>query len=151
ETLREEALHHVAEAATQGEEWRLCAVPWDEAVCFVRGGEIAHDVDAGGAGESGRADVDGDENGAALGVGHGAAVVEAGIFVALARLDDLEAVLFESDFYLSGEVEIEVALADAGGAARAQVGAAVSCIEDDDAGALTLRLGCGLCGLRGCS
>ena len=69
-------------------------------------GKIAHDVDAGGAGQAGRADVDRDEDGAALGVGHGGAIVEAGIFVALARLDDLEAVLFESDFYLCGEVEI---------------------------------------------
>src|SRR5580704_5389388 len=58
------------------------------------------------AGETGRTDVHRDEDCAALRVGHGRAIVEAGIFVALARLDDLEAVLFESDFDLRGEVKI---------------------------------------------
>ena len=82
------------------------AIPGNEAVGFGRGWKIAHDVDAGCAGQAGRADVQRDEDGAALRVRHCGAVVKARIFVALARLNDREAILFERDFYLRGEIEI---------------------------------------------
>ena len=81
-----------------------------------------------------------DEDSAALRVGHGGAIVEAGIFVALARLYDLETVLFERDFYLGGEVEIQIAFADAGRAAGTEVGAAVGGVENDDARSRSLGL-----------
>lgn len=84
--------------------------------------------------------MDGDEHGAALCVGHGGAIVEAGIFVPLTCLDHGEAVLFEGDFDLRGKVEIQVAFADAGSAACAEVGAAVSRIKNHNAGTLTLGL-----------
>jgi len=146
--LREEALHHVAEAAAEREKRCLRSIPGNQSVRFRGGREIAHDVDARCAGETGRTDVHRDEDCAALRVGHGGAIVEAGIFVALARLDDLEAVLLESDFDLGGEVKIQIGFADAGCAACAEVGAAVSGIEDYDAGALALRLRGRLCPLR---
>ena len=56
-------------------------------------GRVAHHVDADRAGESGRADVERDEYGAALRVCDCGAVVEGGIFVALARLDDLKSLI----------------------------------------------------------
>src|SRR5580704_4026282 len=56
EALREEALHHVAEAAAEREKRCLRSVPGNQSVRFRGGREIAHDVYASCAGETGRTD-----------------------------------------------------------------------------------------------
>jgi len=95
--------------------------------------------------------VDGDENSAALRVGHGRAVVERGIFVAEARLNYLEALRFESAADLRGEFEDHFAFAEAAGAACAGVGAAVGGVEDYGVEDVGLEIGLEIVGrLRSC-
>ena len=66
-----------------------------------------------------------------MSVGDGAAVVEGRIFVGEAGLDNLEAAGFEGAADLCGELQNDFGFADAAGAARAGVGAAVGGVEDD--------------------
>jgi len=96
---------------------------------IVDGRQVIVDIDARGAGKAGRRDVYGDEDGATLGVGHGGAIVEGGVFVAKASLHDLKTLRFERAADLRGELQDDFAFADAGGATCSGIGAAVGGVE----------------------
>jgi len=141
EALRENSLHEIAELAAQREKGGLRAVPGNKPGGIDGKRQIIHDVNAGGSCHAGGSNVQGDEDRAALGVGHGGAIVKRRIGVALARLDDLESLGFERGANLRGELENDVTFVDAAGATRAEVGAAVSGVEHHDVepGALRRR------------
>ncbi len=81
-----------------------------------------------------------DEHRAVLRIGQGGTVIERRIFIAAARLQDLEALRFEGAANLKGQVEDQIAFANALRTAGAGVGAAVGGVEHDDAEPGSLRL-----------
>lgn len=141
EPLRQQALHFVPELSAEREKRPLGAVPRNQAGGIDTSEQVAHDVNPRRTGHSGRGNVYGDKDRAALRIGHGGAVVKGRVFVSLARLDDLEAAGFERGANLCGELQHDIAFVQAPGTPRAQVRASVSWVEHHNicAGALDRR------------